>query len=118
MLLGGIITALTTTFPGGQLPNIIDKLVTCMVVFAMVKIAEKIKLNKIAVGIIAFVGTVVSGSVFLYSALLIVGLPAPFSALFIGIVLPTAVTNIFVTVAVFGAVSMALKMSNFSLARQ
>ncbi|KDR93980.1 Tryptophan transporter TrpP [Peptoclostridium litorale DSM 5388] len=117
-LLGGIITALTTTFPGGQLPNIIDKLVTCMVVFAMVKIAEKIKFNKISAGIIAFVGTIVSGSVFLYSALLIVGLPAPFGALFIGIVLPTAVTNIFVTVAVYGAVNMALKMSNFSLARQ
>jgi len=117
-LLGGIITALTTTFPGGQIPNVIDKVVTCMVVFAMVKLAERVNLNQVAVGIIAFVGTIVSGSVFLYSALIIVGLPAPFGALFIGIVIPTAVTNIFVTVAVFSAVKMALKASNFSLARQ
>jgi len=94
-LLGGGITALTTTFPGGQIPNIIDKLVTSLV--------------QVSAGIIAFIGTIVSGSVFLYSALLLVGLPAPFLVLFLGIVLPTAFANIFVTLIVYNAVKTALK---------
>jgi hypothetical protein len=109
-LLGGIITALTTTFPGGQVANIIDKLVTCMVVYLLMLIADKLKFNQVSTGIIAFVGTIVSGTVFLGSALVILGqLPAPFAALFAGIVLPTAVTNIFVTLVVYNTAKLAVK---------
>lgn len=118
-LMGGVITALTTTFPGGQLPNIIDKIVTCAAVYAMIKVALSFmpELNQAAVIVISFVGTIISGAVFLYSALLIVGLPAPFTALFMGIVLPTAVANVFVTIVIYNAVKMALKASGFSMAR-
>lgn len=108
-LLGGFITALTTTFPGGQIANIVDKLVTCIAVYLMIKILDKIKYKQVATGIIAFIGTIISGSAFLYTALVLVGLPAPFSVLFAGIVLPTAVTNIFVTLVVYNAVNLALK---------
>lgn len=110
-MLGGAITALTTTFPFGQIPNIIDKLITCMVIYLMLKATAKLKGKNIAIGIITFSGTIISGSTFLYSALLLAGLPAPFPVLFTGIVLPTAVTNIFVTFIVFKAVKTALKMS-------
>ena len=34
---GGMITALTTTFPGGQLPNFIDKMITALIVYLMIK---------------------------------------------------------------------------------
>ncbi|MGE5633157.1 MAG: tryptophan transporter [Caulobacteraceae bacterium] len=110
-LLGGFITALTTTFPGGQVANIIDKFVTCIVVYLLVTVADKFKFNQITTGIIAFLGTIVSGTVFLYSALVLVGLPAPFSALFLGIVIPTAVTNIFVTLVVYNTVKLAIKVT-------
>jgi len=108
-LLGGFITALTTTFPGGQAANIVDKLVTSIAVYLMIRVSDKIKFKQISIGVIAFVGTIISGSTFLYTALLMVGLPAPFPVLFTGIVLPTAVTNIFVTLVVYNAVNLALK---------
>lgn len=108
-LLGGFITALTTTFPGGQIPNIIDKLVTCVSVYVMMKLTENLKFKQAANGVIAFVGTIISGTTFLYSALLLAGLPAPFMVLFLGIVLPTAVTNIFVTLVVYNTVNVAIK---------
>lgn len=37
----GIITALTTTFPMGEIPNVIDKLVTTAAVLAMLRIVPK-----------------------------------------------------------------------------
>lgn len=107
--LGGFITALTTTFPGGQIPNIIDKVVTCISVYVMLRLFDSFKLKQISTGIIAFVGTIISGTAFLYSALVLVGLPAPFSVLFAGIVVPTAVTNVFVTLVVYNTVQLAIK---------
>ena len=108
-LLGGFITALTTTFPGGQIANVVDKLVTCIAVYLMIKMFDRLKFKQVSTGIIAFIGTLISGTTFLYTALVLVGLPAPFSVLFAGIVLPTAVTNIFVTLVVYNAVKLALK---------
>lgn len=110
-LLSGGITALTTTFPGGQIPNIIDKLVTCLSIYLLLRLLEGFKFKQGIVSFIAFIGTIISGSVFLYSALLIVGLPAPFSVLFTGIVLPTAFANIFVTLLVYNAAKTAIKAS-------
>ena len=110
-LLGGAITALTTTFPGGQIPNIIDKLITSIAVYLLIKLFEGFKFKQATIGFIAFIGTIVSGSVFLYSALLIVGLPAPFPVLFVGIVLPTAFANIFVTLIAYNAAKTAIKAS-------
>ena len=114
-LLGGIITAMTTTFPMGQIPNIIDKLVTCTVVFSLIKMTERLRYRQAVTGVIAFVGTIVSGSTFLYSALLLAGLPAPFPVLFAGIVLPTAITNIFVTLLVVNAVKIAMRATGARL---
>lgn len=111
-LLGGIITAITTTFPGGQVANIIDKFITCIVVYILIQVFDRFRFNQISTGIIAFIGTVVSGTVFLSSALILLGqLPAPFPALFAGIVLPTAVTNIFITLIVYNTAKLAIKAS-------
>lgn len=108
-LLGGFITALTTTFPGGQIANVADKIVTSFSVYFMIKLFDKIKFKQVTTGIIAFIGTIISGTTFLYTALILVGLPAPFTVLFAGIVMPTAATNIFVTLIVYNAVKLALK---------
>jgi len=111
-LLGGIITAMTTTFPGGQVANIIDKIITALVVYGLIKILSKARFNAITVGIVSFIGTMVSGTVFLSVALGMVGLPAPFLLLFATIVIPTSITNIFITVLVYKAVITTIKITN------
>jgi len=89
----GLISGLTTTFPGGLIPNMIDKPVTAFVFLALLLTLNKFKPSVyIAAGLTA-IGTVVSGIVFLGSAYLLVGLPGPFIALFAGVVLPAAAFN-------------------------
>jgi len=93
-IVAGILGALTTTFPAGQLPNIIDKIITSMIVYSLYKNINSNSPLKLAG--IYFLGTIISGSIFLGSALIIVGLPAPFIILFVSIVLPTSVFNCFI----------------------
>ncbi|WP_130806267.1 tryptophan transporter [Senegalia massiliensis] len=117
-LLSGIITAMTTTFPGGQIANIVDKIITSLAVYFLIHLLANVKMGQIKVGIIAFLGTVVSGSVFLSTSLFLVGLPAPFMALFLAIVIPTSITNIFVTITIYNIVKMALKVTKLDLAME
>ncbi|WP_298843171.1 tryptophan transporter [Clostridium sp.] len=93
-IVAGILGALTTTFPGGQLPNIIDKSVTSIIIYSIYKGLNSSSPLKISS--IYFIGTIVSGSVFLTSALFLFGLPSPFLVLFVSIVLPTSAFNCFV----------------------
>ncbi|MGL5256471.1 MAG: tryptophan transporter [Proteocatella sp.] len=104
-VVAGIIAALTTGFPGGQLPSVIDKVVSAIFVYSMIKmfatfISSSSKKNGF-VCIASFLGTIVSGVVFLGTALLMFGLPAPFSALFVTVILPTSLANTFVSIIIF-----------------
>lgn len=85
----GVLTALTTTFPMGQIPNMIDKAVTTTVVLGICAIVPK----RFKVPTVGILGTLVSGTAFLTSALTLVGLPAPFTALFVTVVLPATAIN-------------------------
>ena len=90
----GIFSGLTTKFPLGLIPNIIDKIVTTLVVYLLLKLLDKTTLSsKIKAIAVNAIGTLVSGVVFLVSALLLVGLPAPFSVLFITVVIPATIVN-------------------------
>ena len=90
----GIFSGLTSKFPMGMIPNIIDKLVTTIFVYLLIKLLDKTALHsKIKTIVINAIGTLVSGIVFLASALLLTGLPAPFSVLFITVVIPATVVN-------------------------
>ena len=90
----GIFSGITSKFPLGIIPNIIDKITTAIVVYLLIKLLDKTTLhNKIKAIVVNAVGTLVSGTVFLCSALLLVGLPAPFSVLFITVVIPAIVVN-------------------------
>ena len=90
----GIFSGITTKFPLGFIPNIIDKITTAIVVYLLIKLLDKTALHsKIKAIVINAVGTLVSGTVFLVSALLLVGLPAPFGVLFITVVVPATVVN-------------------------
>lgn len=96
LLLGGVtgfISGLTTTFPGGFLPNLIDKPITAFIFFGLYLLIGKKMENIAGVTILTVLCTIVSGTIFLASAHLIVGLPGPFAVLFATAVLPATVLN-------------------------
>ena len=90
----GIFSGLTSKFPFGLVTNILDKIITTIFVYLLIRLLDKTTLHsRIKAVITNAVGTLVSGIVFLASALLLVGLPAPFSVLFITVVIPAIVVN-------------------------
>ena len=90
----GIFSGITTKFPLGFIPNIIDKITTAIVVYLLTKLLDKTTLHsKIKAIVVNAIGTFVSGMVFLASALLLTGLPAPFSVLFTTVVVPAIAVN-------------------------
>lgn len=113
-VMAGIMTSLTTTFPGGQIPNFIDKVITAIVIFGILKTLQEKKNSNIGIAIVSFLGTIVSGTIFLYSAMILVGLPAPFKVLFISVVVPASIINVFVTFFFVKIVSTTLKASNLN----
>lgn len=105
----GVITALTTKFPGGQLPNIIDKLITGHVIYFMFKAMGSKVSNNIKILFALSIGTVVSGLTFLSSASIIVGLPGDFLTLVTIVVLPATLMNIFLGTILYKSIGVALK---------
>ena len=90
----GIFSGVTSKFPMGMIPNIIDKISTAIVIYLLIKLLDKTALhNKIKTIVVNAVGTLVSGMVFLASALLLTGLPAPFFVLFTTVVIPAIAIN-------------------------
>lgn len=108
-IVAGLLAALTTTFPGGQLPNIIDKIITTNVMFLFLMPIRNVLNNQTKILIVTAVGTIVSGTVFLTSAFFIVGLPASFRLLFMSIVIPACVINTVVSGILFKAINIASK---------
>ena len=90
----GIFSGITSKFPLGFIPNIIDKITTAIVVYLLIKLLDKTTLSiKIKTIVVNAVGTLISGVVFLVSALLLTGLPAPFFVLFTTVVIPAIAVN-------------------------
>lgn len=108
-LLGGIVAAMTSTFPGGQVANLVDKFLTAMTVYLLIRALVQVKSDSIRAGIIGLVGTFVSGTIFLLVALAVTGLPAPFSVLFATVVVPTALINCVLLGVVYKAATTAMR---------
>lgn len=91
----GALSALTTSFPGGQIPNMIDKPITAFVFFGLYLAFGHLRDTVIGRGVITALGTMISGAIFLTVALSFVGLPgsATFTTLFLSVVLPTTISN-------------------------
>lgn len=117
-IITGVFTALTTKFPGGQLPNIIDKLITVNLMYIIlltvnktlkyININNNIKQNLLV--IISFpLGTLISGTTFLISAQYIVGLPAKFSILFVTTVIPALLINTIGGFIIYQTINISLK---------
>ena len=99
----GVFAALTSKTPGGQIPNIIDKFITCNVIY-LILIPLRNKISKIKqMALVLPIGTFISGTAFLTLLMTIAGLPAgmSFKALFIAIVIPTAVANTILGIIIF-----------------
>ena len=92
-LVCGILSAMTTTFPGGQIANVVDKLVTGAVVYMLYRALEGRINHSVRLGLLACIGTIISGTVFLLTGLAISGVELSFLELFIAIVLPTSALN-------------------------
>lgn len=92
----GILAALTTTFPGGQIPNILDKVTAAVVVYTLLHLIFTKQKDKVFTIIICtIIGTIVSGLVFLTSAkILLGGLPVSFQTLFLTVVIPATIGNV------------------------
>lgn len=114
-LVAGIFTALTTSFPGGQVANIIDKLVTTIVIFLSIKALRKYIKEQLLVIFIMSLGTLISGTVFLSSAAFISGLPGDFYELILFIVLPAALINTIVGVVLYNIINVSMERINFTL---
>jgi hypothetical protein len=112
-LAAGLLTAATTGFPGGQVPNIIDKLITSNIVYFLIKFLNTRANHQIKMFIVSLLGTLISGTVFLGSALILVGLPGPFLALMIGVVLPAIVFNIVASMLLYNAAYIAMKRVSY-----
>lgn len=93
-LFAGTIAAFTTSFPMGQLPNIIDKLVSGIIVFYLFKFMGK---NNKKSNLIFAIGTLISGFVFLALAIPmgmgIENFTNLLPSMFVAVCLPTSVLN-------------------------
>ncbi|MBM7647610.1 peptidoglycan/LPS O-acetylase OafA/YrhL [Bacillus ectoiniformans] len=110
----GVISGLTTTFPGGLIPNLIDKPITAFVFYGMILLLAKYTHNAGSKALLTAVGTLISGGVFLTSAQLLVGLPGPFTALFATVVLPAAVINTIAMLVIYPIVQSIFKRSRLA----
>ncbi|WP_040224788.1 tryptophan transporter [Bhargavaea cecembensis] len=89
----GVLSGLFTTFPGGFIPNVIDKTVTGLVFFAVVMALGRFAGKLPAATVLAGLGTLLSGTIFLSVAIFALGADFPFSILFVSVVLPAIVMN-------------------------
>lgn len=111
LLLGlatGVISGLTTTFPMGFFPNVIDKLLTAFAFYGLLLLVKQ-KSSALIYSLFAGVGTLISGTIFLSAAFLLVGLPGPFLILFSMNVLPAILFNSIAMVLLYPAVAAIVK---------
>jgi hypothetical protein len=104
-IIAGILAALTTGFPGGQIPNIIDKPLTAMFALGIVTLLKGRIHDAFIACLLSVVATIFSGTVFMLSALALVGLPAAFSLLFTTVVLPGTILNTISTLVLYPVIN-------------
>jgi len=105
-ILSGILTALTTSFPGGQFANMVDKPITAFIAYALTFLLKNLS-RPVKALVVSFLGTIVSGGTFLAAASLVTDLGQTIPSLLLAVVLPAAVINA-VSVALLYPVTQAV----------
>lgn len=114
-LAAGMLAALTSKFPGGQIPNIIDKLMTALVVHGMIELIFKNEITTFRMAIIQILGTFVSGTVFLSSVTLLAGFdPNSIPAVMATVVATAAVGNLMLGMVVYKAFTLAQRSLQYN----
>ena len=111
----GIISGLTTTFPGGQIPNIIDKILTALIIYVIYALAKKFVKPAVASLFLTLFGTLLSGTIFLTSAYFLVGLPGPFLTLAATAILPALVVNTVMMAIIYPIAANILRRTNVAI---
>ncbi|MFD1017762.1 tryptophan transporter [Thalassobacillus hwangdonensis] len=115
----GFVSALTTTVPGGQIANIIDKPITAFAFFALFLLVRKMGKTSVTAPVLTAIGTMVSGTVFLSIVLFVIGLmEGSFGILFTTIVLPTAVVNTIVMAMIYPITQGIMKRTSLRTTTQ
>ncbi|MDW0114890.1 tryptophan transporter [Sporosarcina saromensis] len=112
----GVLSGIFTTFPGGLVPNIIDKLITAFVVYAVILLLKKAANHLVVSTAIACVGTLLSGTIFLSVAIFVLGAKVPFTLLFVTVVLPTIAMNGIVFFIIYPIIHKFLQRTSFKTA--
>lgn len=117
----GVISGIFSTFPLGFFPNIIDKLITAFVFFAVITLFSKAAKNVIGSTIFVAFGTLVSGAIFLSVAFFILGVKIPgvenpFIFFYMTVVLPAVVLNVIAFIIINPIVIKLAKRSSFKTA--
>lgn len=116
-LLSGAMSALTTSVPGGQIANMIDKPITAFAFLGLYLIVAKLVRGSVAAPIMTAIGTIISGSIFVSVVVfLLASIPVSFTALFVGVVLPATLVNTIVMVILYPVVQSIMKRSRVSAA--
>jgi len=103
-LAAGVLSGLTTNTPGGFLPNLIDKVVTTAALITLIYVLKRFFNMYVLSIMVPIVGTIISGLVFLGTAIALKVLPAEvFVAAFVTAVLPATVGNVVLVALLFGA---------------
>src|SRR5699024_2483684 len=109
----GIISALTTSAPGGQIANMIDKPITAFVFLAIFLLLKDKMNTNISVPALTGLGTLISGTIFVTVVSLIAGIPeGGLLALFTFVVLPAIAINSVVMAIVYPIVQGIMKRTN------
>ncbi len=114
-LVAGVISALTTSFPGGQIASPFDKVISAFVFYGILIVALKYTKSIVMICTVTAVGILVSGIVFLSVALMVAGLPGTFIGLFLTVVLPTTVMGIIAMAIIYPIAQQIIKRTNFSV---
>ncbi len=89
----GVLTGLTTSFPFGQVANLIDKIIVSMMLYSTISFLNLKIDNKVSLAIYAAFATVLSGALFLSIALAMAKNTELFLFLFMTVVLPSMIGN-------------------------
>ena len=111
----GVLSGLFTTFPGGFIPNVVDKAITGFAFLIVLLIIKKLVSNIVVSAILVGLGTVLSGTIFLSVALFGIGTDVgkTFTMLFAGVVLPAVAFNVVAFLIIYPIVTNLVKRSKF-----
>lgn len=108
-ILYGILTSLTTTFPCGQPANLIDKILTSQIVYlTLIPFRNKFSNEKKLI-ILTILGTMISGTIFIFSIEFLIGINESISSLFLAVILPTTLINSIIAPILLNSVKLSLK---------